>query len=281
MDPSQIPEHVATEFLRMWNIVKMWEGYKYFQYFPDCQPGCKTASRRKADHVGFCRVLYPKHVQFMAAGAGYRERMFLAANRTGKTECGAFEATAHLTGIYPPFWTGVRFHQPVRAWVAGDTMLTTRDILQAALLGPVESVDTQQWAGMLPRHLVSHTSRKSGGVPKCIDQVWVKHVSGGNSVCSLKSFDQGRRTFQGTEVDFLWLDEECPEDVYAECLTRTLTAQPGACMMTTFTPLQGLTPFLQNYLNTAEMPDTTGHLQPAHQLFWPDEAHQPPALKEA
>lgn len=279
VDPSQIPEHVATEFLRMWNIVKMWEGYKYFQYFPDCQPGCITHSPRAQDHQGKCRVLYQKHLQFMAASVEHKEKLFLAANRIGKTEAAAYELTAHLTGIYPPWWHGRVFQKATRAWAAGDTMLTTRDVLQIAMLGPIENVDNQEWTGMLPRHLVAHTTRKSGGVPKCIDQVWVTHAAGGRSVLNFKSFDQGRRTFQGTEQEIVWLDEEPPEDVYMECLTRTLTAQPGAFMMTTFTPLQGLTPFLQQYLTTAEMPDTAGHLVPAHQLFWPE--GPPPLAKEA
>jgi hypothetical protein len=39
----------------------------------------------------------------------------MAANRIGKSEAGAYEVTCHLTGLYPPWWTGRRFaasHQP-------------------------------------------------------------------------------------------------------------------------------------------------------------------------
>jgi hypothetical protein len=38
------------------------------------------------------RELYPKHLEFFEAGARYNERLFLAANRVGKTEgVGAYE----------------------------------------------------------------------------------------------------------------------------------------------------------------------------------------------
>jgi phage terminase large subunit-like protein len=54
-------------------------------------------------------------------------------------------------------------------------------------------------------------------------------------MCELKSFDAGRRTFQGTECDLVWLDEEPPQEVYTECLLRTMTSD--GCIMATLTPL--------------------------------------------
>ena len=44
------------------------ETYKFNRYFPDCQAGCTADSDDPRDHVGFCRVLYPKHVTFMQQG---------------------------------------------------------------------------------------------------------------------------------------------------------------------------------------------------------------------
>src|ERR1035441_9711521 len=56
------------------------------------------------------RELYQKHLEFFAAGPGYRERLMLAANRVGKTEgVGGYELTLHLTGQYPDWWVGRRF----------------------------------------------------------------------------------------------------------------------------------------------------------------------------
>ena len=68
---------------------------KLWTYYPDSGP--------------LRRELYPKHLQFFAAGAAHRERLFMAANRVGKTEgVGGYETTLHLTGEYPPWWEGWR-----------------------------------------------------------------------------------------------------------------------------------------------------------------------------
>ena len=43
-----------------------------------------------------------------------------------------------LTGLYPHWWTGRRFTGPVEAWAVGTNSQTTRDIVQAKLLGSVQ-----------------------------------------------------------------------------------------------------------------------------------------------
>ncbi|MGL5630947.1 MAG: hypothetical protein ACRDD3_01195, partial [Azovibrio sp.] len=49
------------------------------------------------------RELYPKHLEFFQAGARYRERCAMAANRVGKSfGMGGYETALHLTGLYPP-----------------------------------------------------------------------------------------------------------------------------------------------------------------------------------
>jgi hypothetical protein len=50
------------------------------------------------------RELYAKHIEFFFAGAQYKERLFMAANRVGKTVAGAFETVCHLIGRYPEWW---------------------------------------------------------------------------------------------------------------------------------------------------------------------------------
>ena len=64
-----------------------------------------------------------------------RQRLLMAANKTGKTFCGASEMAFHLTGRYPEWWQGARFSRPITAWAAGNTTANTRDIVQAELLG--------------------------------------------------------------------------------------------------------------------------------------------------
>src|SRR5438309_4597055 len=71
------------------------------------------------DSGAYSREKYPRHLAFFAAGSSFRERCFMAGNRTGKTEAGAFEATCHLTGVYSTWWAGKRFSKPVKMWAAG------------------------------------------------------------------------------------------------------------------------------------------------------------------
>ena len=74
----------------------------------------------------------------------------MAANRFGKTECGAAELAMHLTGRYPNWWRGKRFNKPVRAWAAGVTNESTRDVVQAKLVGP--PARNEEW-GLVLSHM--------------------------------------------------------------------------------------------------------------------------------
>jgi phage terminase large subunit-like protein len=195
------------------------------------------------------RDLYPRHLAFFEAGARYRERCLMAANRVGKTEAASFELTAHLTGLYPDWWRGRRFTKPVRAWAAGKTNETTRDIVQAKLLGDIEGAGTvdkrMTGTGMIPGRLLGKPTWKQG-VADLVDTIAVKHVSGGWSKLGLKSYQQGRGSFEGTAQHVIWGDEEPPEDVYGEMLIRTATT--NGIVMLTFTPLDGLSAVVRSFM---------------------------------
>lgn len=196
------------------------------------------------------RELYPKHLEFFWAGAHYRERCALAANRIGKTEgMGGYETSLHLTGLYPEWWPGYRFNRPIRAWAAGKTNETTRDIVQAKLFGGITGEGTQHKSvtgtGLVYGRLIGDITWKQG-VQNLIDTIKVKHISGEWSVLGMKSYQQGRGSFEGTEQDLVWLDEEPPIDIYNECLIRTATT--NGRVMLTFTPLEGVTGTVLSFL---------------------------------
>lgn len=195
------------------------------------------------------RELYPKHLEFFAAGAEYRERCFMAANRVGKTEgAGAYESTLHMTGEYPVWWQGRRFSKATRGYVCGKTNETTRDIVQTKLFGNVKFDGNRKGVdgtGLVPARCIGEITWKQG-VADLIDTVKVKHASGGWSIVNVKSYAQGRGSFEGTERDFIWLDEEPPLDVYGECLIRTATT--NGITYITFTPLEGATDVVQSFL---------------------------------
>ena len=188
---------------------------------------------------------YEKHLRFFALGAAHRERLFMAANRVGKSIAGGYEVTCHATGEYPHWWEGKRFDHPTDIWCAGDTSQTTRDIIQNELLGfPSAQIGT----GLIQGNKIIDVRRRAG-IADAIDTVRVQHVSGGESIIGFKSYDQGRRSFQGTGKHVVWLDEECPQDVYGESLIRTMTTD--GIVFVTFTPLMGMTKFIQDFMTDA------------------------------
>lgn len=203
------------------------------------------------------RELYVKHLEFFKAGANYSERCFMAGNRVGKTRAGACEMSYHLTGKYPHWWEGKRFSKPIEAWAAGSTGQTVRDIIQAELLGKLNPDKNSKpedpiglGTGMIPLVDISRTRMRSG-VSDAVEMAYVRHVSGGTSILGFKSYDQGRRSFEGTAKSVIWLDEECPMDVYIECLTRTMTT--GGVIYLTFTPLNGLTDVVLRFMPASRL----------------------------
>lgn len=216
------------------------------------------------------RELYPKHCEYFAAGINHRERLMLAANRVGKTEgVGGYEMALHLTGQYPQWWTGRRFDGPVKAWAAGDTGKTVREILQYKLLGPVGAWGT----GLIPGDSVSRIVRGTGGVADTVEIVYTKHVAGGDSMLIFKSYDQRREAFQGTEQDIIWLDEEPPQEIYTECLMRTMTN--NGMLMLTFTPLYGMSEVVLMFLPDGSLPEGTSEINGRYVVMasWDDAPH--------
>lgn len=198
------------------------------------------------------RELYPKHMEFFRAGASYRERCMMAANRIGKTEgAGGYETALHLTGLYPDWWEGKFFPTAITGWAAGKTNETTRDIVQAKLFGPVTGSNPKGVAGtgLIPGDCIGAITWKQG-VQDLIDTVHIKHVTGKWSMLGLKSYQQGRGAFEGTEKEVIWLDEEPDIDIYGECLIRTATV--GGIVYMTFTPLDGMTETVMQFRPSAQ-----------------------------
>ena len=196
-------------------------------YFPDSGP--------------FRRELYPKHLEFFAAGKEYNERLLMAANRVGKSDAGAYETTLHLTGNYPHWWEGKRFTSPVKAWACSDTNKTAREVLQEKLYGPLSAPGT----GMIPAAAIVHRTSKAG-LAESIDTIYVKHASGGTSSVQIKSYQEGRESFQGAAIHCGWMDETPGQSIYAEVLLRTMTTD--GIVFVTMTPLLGLDELVLSFM---------------------------------
>lgn len=221
---------------------------------------------RKYNRIAFFQP-YPKQEEFFDKGALFTERLLMAANQVGKTEAGAYETACHLTGDYPDWWLGRRFDHPTEGWVAGETGEVVRDAQQAKLCGK-PGVDELFGTGYIPKDRFVGTPSLSRGVPDAYNQIQVRHKSGGVSIATFKSYEQGRKKFQAASLHWLWLDEEPPMDVFSEAITRTNAT--GGVMYMTFTPWQGMTDVVMSFLDgtspnrcTINMTiDDAGHMTP-------------------
>lgn len=183
---------------------------------------------------------YPKQVEFHAAGE-YRERLLMAGNQLGKTLAAGFETAMHLTGLYPDWWIGRRFPRAVVGWAAGVTVTSTRDNPQRILLGRIGA----QGTGAIPKERIVSVSM-ARGMADAVDTIRVHHISGDISTVQLKTYEQGREKWQGETLDFVWFDEEPPQDIYTEGLTRTNAT--GGVTYITFTPLLGMSEVVKRFI---------------------------------
>lgn len=214
---------------------------------------------------------YAKQATFHQLGANHQERLFLAGNQLGKTFSGASEIAMHLTGKYPKWWNGRRFDKPTHGWAAGQTGLSTRDAPQKNLLGP--PANKEDWGtGAIP-HIDLVSWALGRGVADSVDQVVVKHVSGGQSILGFKSYDQGRIAWAGPTLDFVWYDEEPPTDIYNEGLAR-LTATGGVALITA-TPLLGMSDVIRQFY-----PHPTSVRRAVVRMEIEDAEHIPPERRE-
>lgn len=217
----------------------------------------KEIERRKNEHAMSFYVPYEKQQEFHDGGIKFRERLFMAGNRVGKTYCGAFEMACHLTGEYPDWWMGRKFTRPIKAWAASDTGITVRDIVQTKLCGPY-GYPAKYGSGMIPKAAVDWVKDVSlaRGVTDLFDTVLVAHstngVTDGHSILTFKTYEQGRKKWQGEAVDVIWYDEEPEEDVYSEGTARiapTVEGEEGGIEFMTFTPLLGKSKVVCRFLD--------------------------------
>ena len=86
--------------------------------------------------------------------------------------------------------------------------------------------------------------RHVGVSPRTWDRM---RARGEISTATFKSFEQGATKMQSESVDWIWIDERCPEDVFSELLART-TATDGILFMS-YTPLKGGGELTYRFLN--------------------------------
>ena len=185
--------------------------------------------------------LYPWQKKLANLSSSANQMMAMCANQIGKTTTGAAITAYHLTGKYPDDYTGHRFTKPIYAWTAGVSNDTTRDIIQSELFG-LSDDEGAHGTGMVPKEDIASFVRRRGASGNSYDAVMVKHYTNGkydgNSRIGFKSYEMGEEKFYGRPVDWIWLDEQPPDKIYTQCITRTVASQ--GLVLLTFTPEDGI-----------------------------------------
>ena len=206
--------------------------------------------------------VYPWQARFCNAGKDNGQRLLMKANRVGGTTCAAAEIACHLTGLYPSWWEGRKFDTAVHGWAGGESSQAVRDVVQEALLGPVAEWGT----GWIPGDkLAQRPKLQQAGVHDVADVISVIHRTGGISTLGLKTYEQGRTKWQGKRLDFVWLDEQPPVDIFTEALTRIVDS--NGLLIMTFTPLKGVDDVVKMFLD-AERPGVY-----VQNVTWDDAPH--------
>ncbi len=212
---------------------------------------------------------YAKVQEFYENGSWARERLLRAGNQNGKSYAVGAEAAYHLTGEYPEGWKGRVFTSPTVVWASGETGEAARDNPQRVLLG----LPGEEGTGMIPKKHLGIDAGMYGlasGIADLYDYVRVKHytdgVCDGWSMLKFKYYAQGRRKWQGPPVNFVWFDEEPPEDIYDEGLARTIAT--GGMVALSFTPLLGMSEVVRRYLvdPTDDRADTNMTIEDAEHI---------------
>jgi len=198
------------------------------------------------------RELYPRSMEFFAAGAEHDERAFIAANRLGKSRTAADEVAYHMTGMYPHWWVGRRFKKATTWWAVNESWKLVRDINQAELLGTPDRLDLIG-TGAIPAHLIVGEPDKNPHIKFGYESFRARHVTGGVSSLQFKSYEQGRGEFVAVKITGgIWLDEGCPLDIYSECQIRVANTEgpegskKNGILFLTYTPMSGPTPLIMD-----------------------------------
>lgn len=187
---------------------------------------------------------YPFQVEFHNAGSEFQYRFLLAGQQIGKSVSNLVETTYHLTGLYPDWWEGVRFGRAVDWWLGGQSTKKVRDNLQKKLLGDYEdpgSIGT----GWIPKELIGKPTRMAG-IPGSLDAIKIMHVSGRWSSLSFKTYEQKVEEWMGETMDGISLDEEPPQEIWSQCVIRTLKKK--GTVLITATPEQGMTEVVKMFM---------------------------------
>lgn len=141
----------------------------------------------------------PVHNNYIAAG--------VVNHNCGKTMGGAVETVGRAMGQHPLF-TDVKYEGPQNIWVGANPKFVHKLFRVLVAMCPPSAVTRVYWSKGDER---------------------IEFNNG--STITMKSFGMDRNEWQMEEVNFLWLDEEFPEELWEEMIAR-LNAPDSQCLIT-------------------------------------------------
>ena len=149
----------------------------------------------------------------MAAG-NHKGRVALGGNRIGKSEHSAFECALAVTGMHPCR----KFPECGIGWIIGLDNPMIRD------------VDRPLFEKFLPSRFKTKFYKQ--------DNLWVCKSDSREWIINFKSTEMGRDKFQGSKIDFAWVDEEPKKtELFSEMETRLV--DKGGVWWMSATPVRG------------------------------------------
>ncbi|MCH7487062.1 MAG: hypothetical protein IIC04_08760, partial [Proteobacteria bacterium] len=134
--------------------------------------------------------------------------------------------------------------------------------IQRKLLGKITGAGTNNKSvdgtGLIPGDNLGRPTWKQG-TADFVDTIQVLHKPTGRwSDLGFRSYQQGSGSFEGTEKQVIWLDEEPTMAIYGECLIRTAgtidVPDSSGIMMLTYTPKLGLSAVTLSFMRKEDRP---------------------------
>jgi phage terminase large subunit-like protein len=144
-----------------------------------------------------------------------KENWFIAANRSGKSEAGAYVG-ATLARFGRDDAKASHYAGPVS------------QVIDRSTSGWVSALDFPMSRDVIQPKYFNNGFQKSGGRPPFIPDYEIEHWDKeaqvlklkNGSIIGFKSAEAGRRKYQGTDRDWIHLDEEHPYEIYEEIVIR-------------------------------------------------------------
>jgi phage terminase large subunit-like protein len=190
------------------------------------------------------RPLYHLHTMAQAV---------IASNRSGKSYSVGYAIACHLTGIYPWWWTDIRYETGIKLIAAGASSAQIREAIQDTLFGTADKTDIDAiGTGLIPRDNIIIDSIVTGSDKRGIGGCQIRHQSGRISTITIATYEQDRAVLQGGKADVIWLDEQPKDDTIVSELIRALAQTPSqqeGRLYLSATPLVGWTDMIKRFWN--------------------------------